>query len=192
VIKLATNSVPAVAGSVTNQLRDIKPPVHIPSGWAWLWWVIGTLVCLAIAYAIWDYWKERRLAKPAEPSVAAHILARRRLEEALALISQPKEFCTAVSDTVRWYLEERFDFRAPDRTTEEFLYELQNTNLLGASQKTSLADFLQRCDLVKFARYEPAESELRDLHSSAVRLVDETKPRPVGVPPPIPATASAA
>ena len=43
------------------------------------------------------------------------------------LIGQPKEFCILVSDTLRWYLEERFDFHAPERTTEEFLYELRGT-----------------------------------------------------------------
>jgi hypothetical protein len=87
-----------------------------------------------------------------------------------------------VSDTIRWYLEERFDFRAPERTTEEFLYELQATNLLTPDQKTSLGDFLNRCDLVKFAKYEPGEPELRDLHASAVRLVEETEPLPLSQP----------
>jgi hypothetical protein len=79
---------------------------------------------------------------------------------------------------IRFYLEERFDFRAPERTTEEFLHELRATNLLLPDQKASLGEFLSRCDLVKFARYEPGESELRDLHVSAVRLVDETEPAP--------------
>jgi len=74
------------------------------------------------------------------------------------------------------YLEERFEFRAPERTTEEFLYELQATNLLTSDQKRSLGEFLQRCDLVKFAKYEPGEPELQDLHDSALRLVDETEP----------------
>ena len=64
----------------------------------------------------------------------------------------------------------------PERTTEEFLYELQGTNLLTPDQKESLGEFLKRCDLVKFAKYEPGEPELRDLHDSAVRLVEETEP----------------
>jgi hypothetical protein len=98
------------------------------------------------------------------------------LQEALLLISQPKPFCTLVSDTIRVYLEERFEFHAPERTTEEFLYELRETNLLLADQKDSLGEFLKRCDLVKFARYEPVEPELRDLHGSALRLVEETEP----------------
>ncbi|HEY5915073.1 MAG TPA: hypothetical protein VJA21_31145, partial [Verrucomicrobiae bacterium] len=69
---------------------------------------------------------------------------------------------------------------APERTTEEFLRELKHTNLLTPDQKRSLGEFLEKCDLVKFAKYEPAESELRDLHGSAVRLVEETEPVATG------------
>src|SRR5205823_5250748 len=94
-------------------------------------------------------------------------------------IGQPREFCILVSDIIRHYLEERFEFHAPDRTTEEFLHELRSTDRLTTTQKESLGGFLQSCDLVKFARYEPGEPELRDLHASAVRLVEETAPRPV-------------
>jgi hypothetical protein len=35
---------------------------------------------------------------------------------------------------------------------------------------------LESCDLVKFAKYEPGESELQELHHSAVKLVEETEP----------------
>ena len=96
---------------------------------------------------------------------------------ALSLISEPKAFSIAVSGAIRVYLEERFDFHAPERTTEEFLYELQGTNLLTMEQKQSLADFLASCDLIKFAKYEPTETELRGLHAAALRLVNETEPR---------------
>jgi hypothetical protein len=34
---------------------------------------------------------------------------------------------------------------------------------------------------VKFAKYEPVEPELRGLHSSALRLVEETEPQPMPV-----------
>ena len=102
------------------------------------------------------------------------------MQEALAFLSQPKPFCVLVSDTIRGYLEERFTFHAPERTTEEFLYELKETDRLTRDQKESLGEFLQRCDLVKFAKYEPGEPELRDLHDSALRLVEETEPPTAG------------
>ena len=119
-----------------------------------------------------------RADRPAEPVVPPHVRARRRLEQALRLIDDPKPFTIAVSDATRQYLEERFQFKAPERTTEEFLYELQASNLLTPDQKQSLGEFLKRCDMVKFARYEPLREELQSMHDSALRLVDETEPGP--------------
>lgn len=170
------------AKSATNALRDIKPPVAIPTGWAWLWWTLGVLAVAALAGWAWRWWRRRRAAVPAVPVIPAHIRAKQKLQQALALIGQPREFCILVSDTIRYYLEERFTFHAPERTTEEFLYELQATDLLTRDQKESLGEFLQQCDLVKFARYEPREPELYALHASALRLVEETEPAPVAVP----------
>jgi hypothetical protein len=166
------------AGSATNGLRDIKPPVDIPNPWFWVWVGLGAVAVGALLIWAWKRWQQKKAEIPAVPGIPAHVRAKQKLQEALALISQPKEFCTLVSDTVRWYLEERFNFHAPERTTEEFLYELQETDLLLPDQKESLSEFLKRCDLVKFARYEPGEPELHDLHGAAVRLVEETEPLP--------------
>jgi len=169
----------------TNALRDIKPPVEIPGGWAWLGWVLPAVLAVAVGILLYRLWRGNRLNRPGPPPIPAHVRARHRLAEALALIGQPREFCIVVSDAARQYLEERFSFHAPERTTEEFLHELQATDRLTPEQKRSLGRFLESCDLVKFARYQPGEPELRDLHGSAVRLVDETEPRPEppGAPP---------
>ena len=175
----ATNSIPVnnSAGLVsTNALRDIKPPVEIPSGWVWAFWVVGVLLVAALGYWTWRYWNKRHAQMAIPAIVPPHVRARQKLQEALGLIAQPREFCIMVSDTIRYYLEERFTFRAPERTTEEFLYELRQTELLTPDQKESLGEFLKGCDLVKFARYEPGEPELRNLHGSALRLVEETEP----------------
>jgi len=167
----ATSTVPAV-----TDIRDIKPPVAIPNGWEWVWIAAAALAVLAILFFAAWFWRRRRAQIAIPPIIPAHIRAKQKLEEALALIAQPKPFVIAVSDTARTYLEERFDFRAPERTTEEFLYELGETDLLSLEQKESLGRFLESCDLVKFAKYEPREPELRELHGSAVKLVEETEP----------------
>src|SRR5882724_10099887 len=171
-----TNAIPQLSVSVTNALRDIKPPLEIPNGWLIVWWSLAALAAATLVFLAWRYWRKRRAQLAIVPAIPPHIRARQQLQEALGLLSQPREFCILVSDTIRWYLEERFDFHAPERTTEEFLYELQSTELLTRDQKYSLGEFLNRCDLVKFAKYEPREPELRDLHSSALRLVEETEP----------------
>jgi hypothetical protein len=169
---MITNS-PATAAS---DIRDIKPPLEISSGWAWLWQSLLLLALAVAAFLLWRWWKNRKLNVVLPPRVPAHVRAKQKLAEALALISQPKPFCILVSDTARFYLEERFQFRAPERTTEEFLRELAGTKLLLPEQKESLGGFLASCDLVKFAKYEPRENELRELHGSAMRLVEETEP----------------
>ena len=178
---MATNSSalivppPSSPATVTNDIRAIKPPMEIPDGWAWLWWTLGVVVLAALMMLAWRWWRRKRIQVPPIPFVPAHVRARQKLEQALALISDPRLFCIEVSDIVRWYLEERFEFRAPERTTEEFLLELRATELLTPDQKQSLGEFLQSCDLVKFARYEPPETELRALYDSALRLIDETQ-----------------
>src|SRR6266700_4234169 len=116
----------------TNDIRDIKPPVAIP-GWEWLWWTWTILVAVALLVWAWRYWQKRRTQVLLVPPIPAHIRAKQKLQEALALLAQPKPFCILVSDTIRGYLEERFSFREP---------------------------------------------ELRDLHSSALRLIEETEPLP--------------
>jgi hypothetical protein len=174
---MTTNASPQSAASVANDIRDIKPPIVISNGWEWLWWTFGVLVVLALMLLAWRYLHRRMTQVPITPPVPAHVRAKQKLQEALAMISQPKPFVIAVSDTARTYLEERFDFRAPERTTEEFLRELAGTNLLSSDQKESLGGFLESCDLVKFAKYEPREPELHELHDAAMRLVDETAPQ---------------
>jgi hypothetical protein len=198
----ATNSV-ATNSLAAADIRDIKAPVEIPSGWFWLWCVLGALGIAFASYFVWRYrQKHRTKPRTEELIIPPHVRARRRLEQALALIYEPRPFCISVSDTLRAYLEEAFSLRAPERTTEEFLDELQSSAVLSFSQKQLLGDFLMRCDLVKFAREEPSVEQLKELHASALRLIDETsifleQPAPVtasGDPPqpPPPATSEEA
>jgi hypothetical protein len=181
---MISNATAHSAAPVATDIRDIKPPLEISNGWNLVWWVLASVALLVILRFAWLYWQKRRSQIPVEPLVPAHIRAKQKLAEALALIAQPKPFVIAVSDTARTYLEERFTFHAPERTTEEFLYELQGTDLLQSGQKESLGRFLESCDLVKFAKYEPGETELRGLHGSAVKLVEETEPKQIQSPEP--------
>jgi hypothetical protein len=186
---MAVTNTPLVSGlgptsapaPLTNDIRAIKPPVAIPTGWEWVWWTLGALAVAAVFVALFVYWR-RRAAQPVfDPPVPAHVRAKQRLEEALRLIGDARLFCIAVSDALRGYLEERFLLRAPERTTEEFLLDIKQTAHLNESQKQGLAEFLEHCDLAKFARVEPTEEALRALHESALRLVDETKYEPIAV-----------
>lgn len=161
-----------------DDILGINGPVEIPSGWEWL--IYGLAAALLIGLAIFVV---RRMMKrmtvvlpPPIPFIDPHTLARRRLEAALRLIDDPYRFCSAVSDALRGYMEGRFSIHAPDRTSDEFLDELRTSTALTGAQHEFVADFLNQCDLVKFARDEPTRSDLERLHRSALRLVEETMP----------------
>lgn len=175
--RFIVKAVPAVPAA-TGDIQPIRPPVAMPSGWGWLWVLF---IALIIGAAAWWWWKRRHKKTEDAPvvQIPPEVRAREKLKRALTLMAQPKPFTVFVSDAARVYLEERFELKAPERTTEEFLFELQASHKLSGPHKTLLSDFLRQCDLIKFARYEPGRSELQALYDAAVRLVDETCPAPL-------------
>lgn len=179
----ATNSALVLSApenrNVLSDIHDIRPLVEAPFFWAWLWWCLLAAALLSLFYWGFLYWKKQPKQQPKQPTVPSeppHERARRLLENALAHLHNPERFCVMVSDAIRHYLEERFRLNAPERTTEEFLEELQESRHLSKDQKRLLADFLAECDLVKFAKSEPEAYELKKLHKAALRLVRETEP----------------
>jgi len=169
----------AAALRETPDIRGLKDLVDIPTGHEWiLWLLVATSVLVIVGVVAWFI--SRRLAKRSErlappPPPPPHVVAWERLQRALGQIHEAERFCVEVSQIIRDYLEQRFDLQAPDRTTEEFLFELQSSQRLATEHKQLLADFLGACDMVKFAKAEPPEQELRDLHEAASRLVGETQ-----------------
>jgi hypothetical protein len=175
----------ATADVATNDIRPVTPPIDLPGSNVWLAWLAALLLACLLAGWLWRRWRARPRGSSIAPPLPPHEKARKRLAEALNCLDEPKTFCILVSDALRLYLEERFAIHAPERTTEEFLQELPSASCLNNEQKEILAEFLRQCDLVKFARHEPTQNELRGLHATAVRLVDETEPpppRPEGTP----------
>jgi hypothetical protein len=92
-----------------------------------------------------------------------------------------KEYYIRLSDIIRHYIEERFTIRAPEMTTDEFLFNLKDQPVLSGPHKNLLKEFLREADMVKFARYGPSSTEIDNSFSAAWRFVEETRP-PVAEP----------
>ena len=176
----ATKATNSVASS--PQFHDIKPPLEIVTLGTWLGRVAAAALLGALLWLGWWLWRRRKPRTVRAPMVPPDERARTRLNAALALLDHPERFCTAVSEITRSYLEERFGLRAPDQTTEEFLADLPRNAVLDERHKESLAGFLTGCDLVKFARFEPARADLEALHAAALDLVLQTAPVAAPVP----------
>lgn len=175
----STNAMP-------SELHDIRPAIEIVSWWEYAGWALLILAAAILAYFLIRYYlrnrKQRIVEKASRPSTPAHVLARKRLDAALEHLHDPRLFCGLVSDAIRVYLEERFDLRAPERTTEEFFEELHSSASLDESQKETLHSFLQQCDLAKFAKADMLGKELKSLHEIGVQFVRETEPETVSAP----------
>jgi len=181
------------AGPVED-IRDIRGPKFIVPPWLLLAVVAGAALLGLSAYGIWRWLRRRRRPRVLLPFE----IALQRLEEMRALMqpSQAREFSIAVSDVVRRYIEERFGVTATHRTTEEFLHDLlESSHAPLARHRALLAEFLQQCDLVKFAGMSLTLQNMESLHHSARAFVLETaKPDATaaqGAPPPAPETAHA-
>ena len=175
-----TDATNAVVSEKIQDIRGLKDVIEIPTGNEWIWWLLVAVAVLVVAGVV-AWFIRRHLAKCSTelappPPPPPHVVAWERLQRALELIHEAEWFCIEVSCIIRVYLEERFSLHAPDRTTEEFLLELQSSRRLAGEHKQLLANFLSECDMVKFARAEPPEQELRSLHEAASRLVGETQP----------------
>lgn len=82
-----------------------------------------------------------------------------------------------LSSIVRHYLEGRYQVRAPELTTVEFLQEARRVAGLSAEHRDLLTAFLERCDRVKFAGYRPDADESLATLKAARAFVEDTRLR---------------
>ena len=122
------------------------------------------------SYLLWRHRRRPRPLLPYEKALQSLDAARAFMQPANA-----REFTTAVSAIIRSYIEQRFGVIATRRTTEEFLRDLlEPTNTSLARYQTLLGEFLNRCDLVKFAAMSPTLQDMESLHQSARAFVLDT------------------
>lgn len=159
-----------------QDIHDIKGLVPLPHD---LWWLLLLLILVMVVAAAFWIWKRREPAAwtPAVPPPTPYEIAIRALQQLLEENPPVEEFYTRLSDIVRHYLEGQLGLRAPERTTEEFLYEMSQDRALSAEHKDLLGAFLQESDLVKFARFRPGEDDKKRVFDAAERFVRDTQPR---------------
>ncbi|MBN1456312.1 MAG: hypothetical protein JW912_00490 [Sedimentisphaerales bacterium] len=145
------------------ELADIADVKTVPADLTIAW--IAIIIVVIIAALIFRcYWKNRNAPKIIPHILkSAHELALEKLndllEEDLLSKGMIKLFYIRISNVLRYYIEHRFSINAPDKTTEEFLYELAGADGQLGADKKMLAEFLTHCDLVKFAKYDPSPDQ---------------------------------
>lgn len=181
-----TPALPAAAGEpeleqvLADGLDRVGEPFATPAAVPWGWLAAGGAALLL--GGLWLVAHRRRPVRvhPDETALPPHTKALRalhRLRHAPRTTpAQVDAFYVEVSGVLRTYLEERFGLCAPERTTEEFLRELENGDRLARAHRAELERFLSQCDLVKFAAVVPGEAEHLATWAAAEAFVEATRP----------------
>ena len=166
-----------------SELRDIPPPEELPP--VPPWWLpfyrAGlALVLLGLLAGSWQLLRRRtRRERAVPPDQWALAELDRAGAGPLETEDDVEQFFIRVSDVLRTYLELRFQLPAPEQTTAEFLETMRRAPQLPGAQQEVLREFLERCDLVKFARAHPAPDACRAVAQAARSFVEQTR----GLPP---------
>ena len=162
------------------KLNDIKPPVPFPRSHSlWIRLGIGLALVAAIVVIVIMIQRRRKGEEVWSQRVPAHELAyealRRLVAEDLVKKGEIKVFYQRLSGVLRHYIEDRFGLRAPEQTTEEFLTGLEAAQEFPDTYKPLLKAFLTRCDLVKFAEYQPRAGDTQKTFDSCKAFIKGTE-----------------
>src|ERR1700758_81908 len=157
---------------LAEEFHDITPPVDYSLIPPWLVFVIVFVSLSLLGLVVWLLAKRRRPAPPPKLPREIALEELERISNEIEKIS-PYQFSIRVSDILRKYVTQQYGLPATRQTSIEFLTALATPKAFGVSaeERSLLEDFLNRCDLIKFARYEATTSDSELLLGEAIRFV---------------------
>lgn len=178
---------PIVIDTTTMTINDVKRPREMPlrwgeiSGYLWRGAVLTLLIVALIALIVWLIHKYRlRLPNPFRPKevVPPHVVAIKALEalhhQKLWQNNRHKDYYSGVTDILRRYLADRYEFGAMEMTTDEIVASVASIEMPDKSRR-NLIEILRTADLVKFAKAIPDEQYNEQAYLDAYYFVEETK-----------------
>jgi len=87
-----------------------------------------------------------------------------------------KEYYIRLSDIIRTYIENIYSIFAMDRTTWELFQEMKSKRI-ERLRLEKINDFLEDCDMVKFAKYTPDQKEIEEIYKKAEEIIDILAPK---------------
>ena len=163
-----------------SKLKDIKGPLDGSIGWSDIWpWLVLILIILLSIFTYKKYFNKKKKTIVVKKNIQtpAHILALNALKklENKKLIDKKdiKEYYSSISEIIRRYIENRFNFPALELTTYEILNII--TAIIKKEESISLKNILEISDLVKFAKKIPDQNENIKNLNLATDFVKKTK-----------------
>lgn len=164
------------------EAKDIKGQIKYPVTFKELIPWFGLLILLtAIVYVVvrWIKLRKENLSFFGKPIVKdpPHITALRSLEKIRAQKlwqnDKQKQFYTAVTDTLRQYMAERYNIAALEETSNEIFSDLKGRDI-SPDLMEKVKGLFETADFVKFAKHNASTQENEEAIPTAVRFVNET------------------
>ncbi len=164
------------------QMMDIKGQIKYPVTFKEVipWVLLGILVAVAILLVVRYIMLKRQNKDFFGRSIVQdppHIVALRELDklhsQKLWQNGKEKQFYTGVTDTLREYIEGRYNISAMEKTSSEIMESLSDKEIENGVY-TQLDELFKIADLVKFAKYSPSTGENEETIPRAVRFVNST------------------
>ena len=163
------------------ELKDIKQPMEAPIGWSDIWpWLLGIILFTLIVFLIKKYVfnkkeviKIKKIKTIIPPDITALEQLKKLDEAEVWQAGNVKEYHSEISEIIRRYTENRFNFIALELATDEIISELKSK--VNNEQLVSITILLKRADLAKFAKSKPEEPENKESMQLAKHFVTQTK-----------------
>lgn len=177
---------------LTMKLDTTKGPVDIKTPYAAPMtlkevtpYILGTILLGAILFFIFYYvrWKKKNVpmfVRPEKPKDPAHVIALRELDriktQKLWQQEKLKQYYSEVADTIRNYVQDRFDIPAMEQTSAETIGVFkERKDLVNNDCLNEIQHILSLADLVKFAKYTPLPDDNNLTLMNAYFFVNQTK-----------------
>ena len=150
-----------------SDIHEIAPPVDYSLLPPWLMYSGIALGLAVLGLTAWWIRKRALRPKPIRSPRERALDTLTEIEREMETMT-PYQFSIAVSNILRGYVTEQYELPVTRQTSFEFLSMLAKSSPFSNDEKSLLEDFLNRCDLIKFARYDAT------IHDSQ-RLLEEAK-----------------
>jgi hypothetical protein len=151
-------------------IHEIAPPVDYSLVPPWVIFCGSFLALVVLGLIGWWIRKRARRPKPEQTPRDRALQDLNRIGDEMETLT-PYQFSIRVSDILRRYVTEQYQLPVTRQTSVEFLSALAKVSPFSDDEKSLLEDFLNRCDLIKFARYDATIEDSRLLLEEANRFV---------------------
>jgi len=183
--QISTNALLINVFSVTidqeSEIKDIKEPLNPQYVLAdFLVWILIALLLFLTIYLFKKFYKKKsnqKEIKEVKKIIPPHLLALEELakieKKELWQSGKIKEYHSEISESLRKYIENRYNFNALELTTNEILEYIKNH--ISVEIFNELKKILEMSDLAKFAKSKPTDHDNIECINLSVKFVNQTK-----------------